>query len=381
MGSSRIAGAGPGLGPRHAARFAHSAMALARAHGDPGRPEGAVAWIPQACLRGGRLGISPLQERSDPLPMPWAPRRGGLHRHDDGGSRRWIAPRVRWEIHDLKRHGAPPIEVRIAAIASLQHGVLTRAQLLEAGLTSDMVDGRVRSGRLCPLQRGVYLNGALVGPLEPERAREMAAVLACGPGALVSHESAAFLWALLHPHRGRVPVHVTIPGADRGRRPGIRPHRVTVLPPEDRTVVDGVPVTTPARTIVDLAARVRPRVLEQVTAAAMRRDLADQEDVADVLARKSGARGAPLLRRLMATRRGPAFTRSEAEERFLTLIRGAGLPDPETNVHVGGSEVDFLWRAERVIVEVDQASDLAGADRPPPGRPGRGGTTPRPGPP
>jgi hypothetical protein len=117
-------------------------------------------------------------------------------------------------------------------------------------------------------------------------------------------------------------------------------------------VLDGVPVTTPPRTLVDLAAWVRPQMLEQAIAEAERSGLAELDDVAAVLERGSRARGAPLLRRLIMGGR-PAFTRSAAEERFLALIRKGGLPSPETNVPVGGTEVDFLWRSERVVVEVD----------------------------
>ncbi|HEX9887169.1 MAG TPA: hypothetical protein VGA70_11810, partial [Longimicrobiales bacterium] len=253
----------------------------------------------------------------------------------------------------MSRREAQSPEARISVLASRQHGVVLRGQLLDAGLTSHMVDSRVRRRHLRPVQRGVYLLGALVGPLEPAWAREMAAVLACGPGAVVSHESAASLWELLRPASQRRAVHVTIPGVDRGRRPGIHPHRVAVIPPEDATVVDGVPVTTPVRTIIDLACRVRLRTLEQVVGQAERGGLVKLEDLAAALERGPRTRGSPLLRRLISQGRGPVFTRSMAEERFLALTRKGGLPAPETNVSVSGSEVDFLWRSERVAVEVD----------------------------
>lgn len=248
-----------------------------------------------------------------------------------------------------------PFHTRGAALAARQHGVVTRAQLLDAGFTPDMVDGRVAAGRLRPLHRGVYLLGALVGRLEPPWAREMAAVLACGPGAVASHESAARLWELFRDVRDRTCcVHVTISGANRGRRPGIRVHRVASLPEGDTALLEGIPVTAPARTLVDLAASLTPRALEQALAEAERRQLTDLEDVMAVLERGSRVRGAPLLRRLIRSRGvGLAFTRSAAEERLLALVRKGGLPAPETNARIRGHEVDFFWRSERVVVEVD----------------------------
>ncbi len=252
----------------------------------------------------------------------------------------------------MKRHDAASIEGKVAAFASRQHGVITRGQLLDAGFTRQMVDRRVRSGRLRPLHWGVYLLGALVGPLEPVRAREMAAVLACGGRAFASHENGALLWGLLHVERD-ASVHVTVEGVDRGRRPGICAHRVVVLAAEDAAEVDGVPVTSPARTLVDIAARVRPRVLEQAMAEAERKELVTPGDVLAALNRKGRARGAPLLRRMIMARESPAFTRSTAEERLLALVRRGRLPAPQTNVQVAGTEVDFLWPDERVTVEVD----------------------------
>lgn len=266
-------------------------------------------------------------------------------------------------------HALPPaapnrradLERRLAEAASRQHGVVTRAQLLAAGLTADAIDARVRSRRLLPLHRGVYLHGALVGPLEPARSREMAAALACGRGALVSHASAASLWGLLPaPPAGQAgqagrarPVHVTVPGGDRGRRPGIRPHRVARIPPCDAARLVGIPVTAPARTLVDLAGGVGSRALEQAMAEAERRGLAELDDVAAALERAGRVRGTSRLRRLIEAGTRPAYTRSAAEERFLGLVRGGRLSPPETNVHLAGVEVDFYWRAERVVVEVD----------------------------
>jgi very-short-patch-repair endonuclease len=181
----------------------------------------------------------------------------------------------------------------------------------------------------------------------------MAAVLASGPDAVVSHESAGALWGLLPSEREKEPVHVTTMGADRGRRPGICPHRVAVLPDTERAFVVGVPVTSPARTLVDLAVRLRPRRLEQAMAEAERRDLTDRTEVAALLDCGPLRKGATTLRSLLAIENRPAFTRSSAEERFLALTRKGGLPVPAVNEKVGTTEVDFLWRSEGVTVEVD----------------------------
>lgn len=239
------------------------------------------------------------------------------------------------------------VEDRVAAAAARQHGVVARAQLVEAGLSPSAVARRLRAGRLRPLHRGVYL----VGPLSPARAPEMAAVLASGPGAVVSHLSAASLWGV-YPGRAGAPVDISV-AANRGRRPGIRVHRVVGLNAEERTVLDGIPITTPGRTLVDLAAAVGSRELEGAVARAEREGLVAPDALPALVARYRGRPGTPALRAVLEAGGGPALTRSEAEARFLGLVREAGLPAPEANVRVGRYEIDFLWRAEGIAVEVD----------------------------
>lgn len=240
----------------------------------------------------------------------------------------------------------------IARIAARQHGVVTRSQLLELGLSPGAVDARVRARRLRPRHRGVYLPGSLVGPLVPVRAREMSAVLACGPGAVLSHESAAALLDLLPPQSGSSPVEVTVEGRDP-RRAGIRIHRVRELLEPDTQVLDGIPVTTPGRTLLDLAGTIRDRRLEQAVTRAERLDHIDRRELVQVVADR-GPR--PGRRRLLAFLDGStpaAFTRSEAEDRLLGLLRRAGLPHPMTNARMAGLEVDFLWPDRGVAIEVD----------------------------
>lgn len=240
------------------------------------------------------------------------------------------------------------IEERIIDASSRQGGLVTRKELLAHGLTPVQIRYRVRMKRLRQVRRGVYL----VGPVEPPNLRERAAALCCGPRAVVSHRSAAALWELLPPPGKATPVDITDPGHNRRMR-GIRSHRVAKLGDEDVTVVDGVPITTVARTILDIAATVRERELEQALAQVERRALSSASELLELIARNPKRHGMRTLRALLENEAGPAMTRSEAEERFLALIRNAELPDPETNIAIGRYELDFLWRAERVAVEVD----------------------------
>jgi very-short-patch-repair endonuclease len=198
--------------------------------------------------------------------------------------------------------------------------------------------------------RGVYLVGHRIAPLG---AWEIAAVLACGKGAVVSHLSAARLLTLLpYPAQPR-PIHVTVCGRQPNARPGIRRHRVRHLDPRDIRTRNRITVTTPARTILDLAGSEPHRVFERALAEAQARRLVTRRHLEAVLERNRRRPGAGVLRAALASEATPAWTRSEAEERFLALIRSAGLPPPEANVRLGPHEVDFLWRTKRLVVEVD----------------------------
>lgn len=210
-----------------------------------------------------------------------------------------------------------------------------------------MIQTRMNTKLLKPLHQGVYQ----VGPLPPEHLWERAAILACGPGALVSHRSAAGLWKLL-PASDGAPVDLLVRGAEC-RRKGIRSRRVKDLSPEEVSEVDGIPVTSPPRTVLDLAGVAEPREVEQALAKAEREKLTTYAAVRSLLDRRPNRPGVRTLRRLLDAASEPALTRSEAEERFLALIRKARLPVPETNVAVGRYEVDFLWRRHRLAVEVD----------------------------
>ena len=237
-------------------------------------------------------------------------------------------------------------DAAIARIAERQYGVVTRAQLAAAGLGRGSIDHRIAAGRLYRIHRRVYLVGH---PVPPRFAREMAAVLACGDGAVLSHHSAASMWLL--PTSEKAEVDVTVAERDPGDHPGIRVHRARRLDPLDVRRCQRVPVTTPARTLLDLAEVVAPRDLERALNEARIRRLIQPRQILDVLERSPGRGGARALRNLLDE--GPAFTRSEAEARLLALLRAADLPPTAVNARIGKYEVDFLWRPQRLVVEVD----------------------------
>ena len=205
------------------------------------------------------------------------------------------------------------------------------------------------AGQLQRLWRGVYAFGHRELRLE---GRLLAAVFACGPGAVLSHRSVADQWGILATSRAAIDVTVATRGG-RPRRPGIDLHCVRRLDERDITSLNGIPATTVARTLVDLCAVVPPRMIERALEQSYVLRLVEPGAIEDALERATGRRTAPLRRLLAVERRAPTLTRSELEEAFLALCRRGGLPDPEVNVHLHGYEVDFLWRAQRRVVEVD----------------------------
>ena len=235
----------------------------------------------------------------------------------------------------------------IARLAARQHGVVTWDQLLRVGVSRGAIAHRLANGRLHRVHRGVYLVGHSVAP---PLAAEAAAVLACPEGAVLSHQSAAKLWGLCAVAGEQI--HVTVVGHHR-RHPSIRLHRTTCLESRDVVKRDGLPLTSPARTLLDLAEAVPGRELERALAEAVRARLVRPAQLTSLLARSPGRHGARVLRDQLDSREGPALTRSEAEERLLSLARAARLPRPELNVRVTGHEVDFLWREVGLVVEVD----------------------------
>jgi very-short-patch-repair endonuclease len=241
------------------------------------------------------------------------------------------------------------VERLVEALAARQYGVVTRRQLREAGLSEHAIDNLVKRGHLRAIHRGVYR----VGPLVAVRAREMAAVLASGADACVSHQSAAVLWELLSPGSAPAAIAVIVRGRHRPVRPGIASHREPTLRADEVTHLEGIPITTAARTVLDLAGLTSSRQLERALARCKRKHPTAWDALPELLRRHPRHVGSRRLRAILGSGTTPALTRSEAEERLLALIRRGRLREPETNVRIHGFEVDFLWRAERLVVEVD----------------------------
>ena len=228
----------------------------------------------------------------------------------------------------------------LARLAGRQHGVVSRAQLLAAGLTRHEIEHRIAVGALLPIHRGVYAVGHTA---LSHRSYLQAALLASGPGSALSFLTAAVLWELLTHREG--PIHITRAGPRRDGRKGIVLHRAGRIETTERC---GLPVTTPHQTLLDLAATASDRDLKRATTEAQVRRLIDP---ATLLAGAAGRPGASRLRDLLT--QDPQRTRSVAEDRLLALIAKAGLPRPLTNARVAGHEVDVLWPRERLIVEMD----------------------------
>jgi restriction endonuclease-like protein/putative AbiEi antitoxin of type IV toxin-antitoxin system len=233
----------------------------------------------------------------------------------------------------------------VADLAARQHGVVSRGQLLELGLSSRAIQGRIERGALHPLYRGVYAVGHCV---VSKRGRWMAAVLAAGRRAVLSHRSAGALWDLGADPAGRVEVS----SPTERRRPGIKVYE-TVLAPDEVTVVDGIPVTTIERTLLDLSAALPRSGVERAIERADALRLVDHAIVGALLERYRGRPGTSLLSELRERGVEPVLTRSELEERFMTFLDAHPMPRPEVNTVVEGFEVDFVWREQRVIVELD----------------------------
>ncbi|WP_445151835.1 type IV toxin-antitoxin system AbiEi family antitoxin domain-containing protein [Baekduia sp. Peel2402] len=244
------------------------------------------------------------------------------------------------------------LDRRIAALAGRQHGPVTRQQLYELGLTPQQIAYRIDAGRLIRLYRAVYAVGH---PCLSREGRWMAAVLTCGPGAMLSHGDAAALWDLRPAHGAAI--HVTT-SARAGRVPDrrrVRLHRVGTLTGEESMELDGIPVTTPARTLLDLAPSLRPRTLEEVIERMDRLALFDLVAVRRVLDAHPRQSGAPKLRgvldRLAGT--GVQDTRSPLEVALLQLCDDHRLPTPAANILVAGHLVDFHWPGTDLVVETD----------------------------
>ena len=239
----------------------------------------------------------------------------------------------------------------ISTLATRQHGVISRVQLLGFGLTSEEIDNAIAAKRLHPVHAGVYAVGhrALT-----RHGRYMAAVLSAGDGAVLSHRSAAGLWELRATREREIDVIAT---THRRGDDDVIVHRTTIAD-ADRTTCQGIPVTTALRTILDLAAVLREHQLEPAIRQAVYRDLTTTTLLAEAVHNRPGQRGTRRLRNaLIHLGEAPGPTRSPLEDRFLRFLRRHKLPMPELNaaMEIAGRpiEADCLWRKQKVIIELD----------------------------
>jgi very-short-patch-repair endonuclease len=252
----------------------------------------------------------------------------------------------------VERPGIPRVEVdrAVAELAVAQHGVVARTQLRDLGLGDRAVDHWLQAGRLHRVHRGVYSVGHR---LLSQDGRRLAAVSAAGPHAVLSHGSAAELWGLAS---AGASLEVTVP-RDRRDRPGLTLHQ-GVLSSDERAAVRGIAVTTPGRTLLDLASTVDARTLRRALHEAEVGRLAEAAALEAMVVRHRGRRGARRLRMAIRERDlGGDRTRSELELRFLELVADRRLPAPRANVQVRAGrrllEADFAWPDQRLIVELD----------------------------
>jgi very-short-patch-repair endonuclease len=228
------------------------------------------------------------------------------------------------------------------ALGRAQHGVIARRQLLALGYSEKGIKHRVGIGRLHPLYRGVYAVGR---PELTQLGRWMAAILAKGPAAVLSHRSAASLYGIAQ-QKGNA-IHVAVPAHSRRRSSrGISVHRRTEL---RATTRQGVPTTTIEDTLIDLAIDLSSDALEQAINEADKRDLVDPEALREAVA-ETRRPGAAAVRSVMD---GFVRTDSPLERAFLRIVKKAGLPRPRTQAHVNGHRVDFFWPELKLVVETD----------------------------
>ncbi len=231
--------------------------------------------------------------------------------------------------------------------ARRQHGVLTRGQLLDLGFSPEAIKHRVRTGRLHPIFRGVYA----VGRRELGReGRWTAAVLACGPGAALSHRSAAALWGFGEEHEAYIDVSVRRDSEARLR--GIRCHRRPALPASAIAMRRNIPLTEPVQTFLDLATVAGPKTLERAINDADKRDAIDPDALRKALDAHAGEAGVRPLCRIL-DKHTFRLSDDELERLFRPLAAAAGLPVPRTKAMVDEFEVDFFWPDLGLVVETD----------------------------
>jgi very-short-patch-repair endonuclease len=265
-------------------------------------------------------------------------------RRDARGATLYRMPDARREMPaERAEFVARPVDEAIAALAARQHGVVARRQLAALGVSQAAISRRRVAGKLHRLHQGVYAVGH---PLLSRHGHWLAAVLACGPGAALSHASGAALWEVRA--TSATLIDVSVPTAGGRRRPGLRIRRTPVL---ETTTKDWIAVTTVSQTLLDLAGTLPRRALERAIAQADIENLLDLSSLDALVRAHPKRRGAARLR--AAVDQSPTLTRSELENRFLEICPTHDLPTPHTSAIVEGLEVDFLFPRSRLVVETD----------------------------
>jgi predicted transcriptional regulator of viral defense system len=250
----------------------------------------------------------------------------------------------------------PFLSQALVDLAREQHGVFGLAQLRELGLSDRAVRDRAVTARLHRIHHAVY--SLVPRELLTREGLYMAAVLACGADAVLSHRSAARLHELRN--WGYTKIEVTVPRRSHRRHPGVAVHRSTTLTPADVTRVNNIPVTTVARTLLDLGDVIDQRQLERSFDQAEAAEALDLRAIEDQLARNATRAGAKRVRKVLNEHYiGKTPTWSELEEALLAITRPLGIPDPECNAFITLDDgepairVDFVWREERIVIEAD----------------------------
>jgi very-short-patch-repair endonuclease len=250
-------------------------------------------------------------------------------------------------LHDSHVKDQPRAR-KVAELAGLQGGVVSRRQLHELGFGRGAIAHWLSSGRLHRVHTGVYSVGHRV---LGNTGRLTAAVLASGPSAVVSHRSAADWWRIRS--TSRRPVDITVPGRSRGRRPGIDLHLVRALDPLDVTTRDGIPVTTLERALLDLAEVAPKHHVARAIEESERLRLFNLTKLEELLSRSPGRRGQKPLRAILTDAVLEPRSRSDLESDFLQFCHDRDIPKPVVNTLVEGFEVDMAWPDQRLIVELD----------------------------
>lgn len=250
-------------------------------------------------------------------------------------------------------HLSGPPDRRLAQLLAAQHGCVARRQLLAAGLSRTQIQTRIARGQLERAHRGVY---SVIGAPDQPLRRETAALLACGPAAALGRMTAARMWKLIPTARDTDRIDIVMPTGSRGRsRAGIQIRQTTTLTTNDLRRNHGLPVTSPERTLIDIASldSVGNRTLETALDEALGQRITSLTKLTEQIRNHQAQPGAARLNHLIAARTTSTITKRQAEALFLSLIRQAGLPDPETQAKVGVFEIDAYWPQARFAVEYD----------------------------